>query len=193
MPIETAVDCTPSLADLIEGRASALNQIIARWQRPLVAFAYRYTQNRTDAQDLVAEAFAKLYLHRQRLQPDTRIHSWLFATLANLCRNHRRWQHRHPAESIAENEEFLEQRLDNSFLSSVPQPIDALQQDEAVAALRAAINELPHDLKTTVLLHHYEHLSYREIAKIVDCSERGVETRLYRAKQQLRDALAKWL
>ena len=65
-----------------------------------------------------------------------------------------------------------------------------MAQDESLAAVRAAIAQLPHDLRATVLLHHYEHLSYREIAAITGCSERGVETRLYRARQQLRVTLA---
>lgn len=56
--------------------------------------------------------------------------------------------------------------------------------------MRAAINRLPHDLKVTLLLHHYDRLSYREIGQITGCSERGVETRLYRARQQLRGLLA---
>ena len=55
------------------------------------------------------------------------------------------------------------------------------------------MDDLPHDLKVTVLLHHYEHLSYREIAAIIHCSERGVETRLYRARQHLREELAVYL
>ena len=58
------------------------------------------------------------------------------------------------------------------------------------AAVRTAINCLPHDLKVTVLLHHYDQLSYREIGAITGCSERGVETRLYRARQRLREELA---
>jgi RNA polymerase sigma-70 factor (ECF subfamily) len=68
-----------------------------------------------------------------------------------------------------------------------------LEKGEACAAVRAAIDRLPHDLKTTLLLHHYERLSYREIGAVVGCSERGVETRLYRARQHLRDELASFL
>ncbi|HZU37065.1 MAG TPA: sigma factor-like helix-turn-helix DNA-binding protein, partial [Gemmataceae bacterium] len=56
-----------------------------------------------------------------------------------------------------------------------------------------AIALLPHDLKTTLLLHHYQHLSCREIAGIVHCTESGVESRLYRARQRLRLALADFL
>jgi RNA polymerase sigma-70 factor (ECF subfamily) len=68
-----------------------------------------------------------------------------------------------------------------------------LEHDEACAAVRAAVDRLPHDLKSTLILHHYERLSYREIGAVVGCSERGVETRLYRARQRLREELAGFL
>jgi len=58
--------------------------------------------------------------------------------------------------------------------------------------VKKAIEELPHDLKVSVLLHHYEHLSYKEIATITQCSERGVETRLYRARLQLKAGLSRY-
>jgi RNA polymerase sigma-70 factor (ECF subfamily) len=58
---------------------------------------------------------------------------------------------------------------------------------------RTKTRRLPHDLKTALLLHHYEQLSYREIGSVVGCSERGVETRLYRARQRLREELAGFL
>ena len=69
-------------------------------------------------------------------------------------------------------------------------PNQALEHDEVLASVRAAIARLPHDLKVTLLLHHYDRLSYREIAEITGCSERGVETRLYRARIQLREMLS---
>jgi RNA polymerase sigma-70 factor (ECF subfamily) len=77
--------------------------------------------------------------------------------------------------------------------SDAPLPNAALEHDETFAAVRAAVERLPHDLKTTILLHHFERLSYREIGAITGCSERGVETRLYRARQRLREELAGFL
>lgn len=74
-----------------------------------------------------------------------------------------------------------------------PAPDRALEHAEALTAMATAIDQLPHDLKTTLLLHHYEHLGYREISQITGCSERGVETRLYRARQYLRTELSSFL
>ena len=85
-----------NLLELQRGDAAALNRLIARWQRPLLAFAYRYVQNSADAQDLVAETFVRLYSRRASLRPDTNLPAWLFTTLSNLCHNHHRWKRRHP-------------------------------------------------------------------------------------------------
>ncbi len=182
-----------SLLALQQGETAALNRLIDRWQRPLLNFAYRYVQNRTDAHDLVAEAFVKLYQQRLRLRPDTTLSAWLFTTLANLCHNHQRWKRRHPTVALAGSEGRMESE-DREWTvpepaSDQPSPNLLAEQHEILGAVRAAIDLLPHDLKTALLLHHYEQLSYREIAAISGCSERGVETRLYRARQQLRQLL----
>jgi RNA polymerase sigma-70 factor (ECF subfamily) len=185
-----------NLLALQQGEARGLNQLIERWQRPLLGFAYRYVQNTTDARDLVAETFVKLYQQRLRLRPDTNVAAWLFTTLTNLCHNHHRWKRRHPTVGLGaqETEDSGHGAPGVAELpSEQPAPDVALAHDEALAAVRAAIDRLPHDLKTAVLLHHYEHLSYREISAIVGCSERGVETRLYRARQQLKQALGTWI
>jgi RNA polymerase sigma-70 factor (ECF subfamily) len=191
VPPDPATD-RANLEALQRGDHSALGRLIARWQRPLAGFAYRYVQNAADAQDLVAETFVRLYQRRERLRSDTNLAAWLFTTLTNLCHNHHRWRRRHPTvafgPALGPTGEPAEPGLDPA--SAEAGPGDALVRDEAVEALRAAIDALPHDLKATVLLHHYEQLSYREIAAITACSERGVETRLYRARLQLRQRLA---
>ena len=190
MPNDPTTD-RASLLALQQGEAAALNGLIARWERPLMSFAYRYVQNHADAEDLVAEAFVRLYQQRLRLRPDTKLSAWLFTTLANLCHNHHRWKRRHPSVALDVPPVPGEGRAPSEELAAgQPSPDAALAQDETLTAVRSAIGRLPHDLKTALLLHHYDHLSYREIAEIAGCSERGVETRLYRARQALRQMLA---
>jgi RNA polymerase sigma-70 factor (ECF subfamily) len=182
-----------ALQALREGRDCALNELIARWQRPLFAFAWRYVQNPTDAHDLVAETFVRLHQQRDHLRLDTKLSAWLFTTLTNLCHNHYRWRRRHPTVSLDAPIDDTAASAHEAIPSECAAPDAALEKGEACAAVRAAIDRLPHDLKTTLLLHHYERLSYREIGAVVGCSERGVETRLYRARQHLRDELASFL
>lgn len=193
MPNDPATDEAALLA-LQQGDASALNRLIGRWQRPLHSFAYRYCQNQADAEDLVAQTFARLYQQRTRFRPDTRLSAWLFTTLTNLCHNHHRWKRRHPTVNLergpaGNGDEPAQGPSQDNLVSDQMAPDQALERDEALAAVRAAIARLPHDLKITLLLHHYDRLSYREIAEITGCSERGVETRLYRARLQLREML----
>lgn len=186
---DTAADHASFLA-LQQGEAVALNRLIARWQRPLYSFAFRYVQNNADARDLVAETFVRLYQQRLRLRPDTRLSAWLFTTLTNLCHNHHRWVRRHPTSALDAPADPAKPGAGLELASGDPSPIVALERDETLAAVCAAIERLPHDLKVALLLHYYEHLSYREIGEITGCSDRGVETRLYRARRQLRDGLA---
>jgi RNA polymerase sigma-70 factor (ECF subfamily) len=190
VPLDAAND-SAIFQSLQAGDYTALDQIIRRWEKPLFAFAWRYTRNAADAEDVVAETFVRLYQRRQQLRPDTRLAAWLFTTLTNLCHNQHRWRRRHPALSFdAASVPGEENRAPPAALISAgPRPAAVLEQKENRAALQAAIDTLPHDLKTAILLHHYEKQSYREIADVVGCSERGVETRLYRAKQRLRAAL----
>jgi RNA polymerase sigma-70 factor, ECF subfamily len=185
-----------NLAALQRGDATALNRLIARWQRPLLSYAYRYLQNSADAHDLVASVFVRLYQQRTALRPDTNLSAWLFTALTNLCHNHYRWRRRHPTVPLdrpAVGDEGSAGPGYSDLASEQPGPASLLAQDEALTAVKAAIEQLPHDLKMAVLLHHYENLSYREIATIARCTERGIETRLYRARQQLRQSLGQFI
>lgn len=180
------VDPCPDLllAGIQAGEDASFDQLVAQMQRPLFTFAWRYLRNNADAEDAVVETFVRLFQARQRLRGDTNLSAWLFTTLSNLCHNRHRWRTRHRETSLDATDQFQEPP------SQGAPPNHALERDEAGDALRAAIDRLPHDQRTVVLLHHYEHLSYREIGTIVGCSERGVETRLYRARQQLKADLA---
>ncbi|HEY1793290.1 MAG TPA: RNA polymerase sigma factor [Opitutaceae bacterium] len=194
MPNDPATD-RANLLELKRGDALALNRLIARWQRPLLSFAHRYLQNNADAEDAVSETFVRLYRRRDELRVDTNVSAWLFTTLTNLCHNQHRWRRRHPTVSFSSaSDEAGEDRPGAPDPVAVDLPPDlAVEDDEAVQALKQAIDGLPHELKTSILLHHYEQLSYREIASITRCSERGVETRLYRARQRLKASLAGYL
>ena len=143
---------------------------------------------------MVTETFVRLHQQRQRSRAHTTLSPWLFTTLGNLCHNQHRWRRRHAALSLdapvgeGEGDALIEENA--GLAASESAPDDTLEQAEDLAALAAAIGHLPHDLRVTLLLHYYDQLPYREVGKIIGCSERGVETRLYRARQQLKLELA---
>ena len=165
---------------LQRGDEPALTRLMERWEQRLFAFAWRYLRNEADAREAVIEVFVRLHQHRARLRPDTNLSAWLFTTLTNLCHNQHRWRRRHPVALLDEA----------APAEGTPSPRADVERDEALEAMGAALETLPAELKTAVLLHHYEGWSYREIADLSHCSERGVETRLYRARQLLRGVLA---
>lgn len=185
----TSADRADLLA-LQAGDERALERLVSRWEQPLFAFAWRYLRNAADARELAIETFVRLHQHAARLRPETNLSAWLFTTLSNLCHNRHRWWRRHPTVSLdAPPPDVAGLVGPTDLAASGPTPRHALEQQETFARLDRAIAALPGELRTTLLLHHFEHLSYRAIAEITGCSERGVETRLYRARQKLRDAL----
>lgn len=193
MPHDTQTDLQ-LLEDLRNGRDSALNEIIDRWARPLTSFAWRYVQNQTDAQDLVQETFVKVYKNKDRFRPDTRLSAWLFTTLANQCRNFYRWKRRHPTVAMLTMSEPMDETLSALKVDPpdhCPTPDLTAERNDLVEHLKRAILQLPHDLKITLLLYQYEGLSYNEIAEVLGCSPKGVETRLYRTRKQLRRLLSR--
>lgn len=173
---------------LVAGRKLALNDLMALWEAPLLRFIFRYVQNDAEARDLVQETFVRVYLHRERFRPDSSFSTWAFTIAANLCRNHHRWRGRHPTVSLDEPTQNETNRHDQ-IVCPGSSPDRSAQQNERIEALKAAIADLPHDLRTALLLYEYEELTYREISTIVGCSEKGVESRLVRARTHLRKKL----
>lgn len=194
MPADNESD-TRLMVELQQGRDGALSELMVRWQQPLLSFTYRYTQNRADSADVVQETFVRVYQSRERYRPKARFSTWLFTIAANLCRNRARWRKRHPTvpldfstpggeEMDGEGEWLKDERAET--------PDKSLAGKETVREVKEAIGGLPHDLKTSLLLFQYEEMSYQEIAAIVGCSPKAVETRIYRARQRLKKDLA-WL
>ncbi|ODU24390.1 MAG: hypothetical protein ABS95_01940 [Verrucomicrobia bacterium SCN 57-15] len=170
---------------LADGNDSALNRLIEKYQKPLFAFLYRFLQNETDAVDLAQECFVRIYQHRHNFDSKRRFTTWMFQIASNLAKDRARWRSRHP-EASADAEENL--------LAELPSPgaapdADLLRQETGEAVSRA-ISKLPEDLRLPLILSQYESRSHREIAEILGCSPKAVETRIYRAKQLLRKDLA---
>lgn len=156
---------------------AALDELMRRYKHPVLNFCYRLLGNATDADDVAQEVFVRIYQQRAKLDPDRPFTTWLFAVARNLCLDRLRYRKRHPTE-----------RLDSLPDLSIEPKVDDLAQHIA-----AAIAKLPEDQRTAVVLAEYHDLSYAEIAGIMRCSTKSVESRLYRAKQTLRTTLRRWL
>ncbi len=189
---ESDRDDAALMQDLIAGDQKALGPLIARWEKPLYCFAFRYTQHEQTARDIVQETMVRLFSKRDKYNPDFPLSTWLFSIASNLCKNHFRWMRRHPecawdARESGQAEDAP--ALQDKIASLEPTPVEEEERRVRAELLRKQIDQLPHNLKVVLLLRHFEHLSYQEIGEICGCSQRGVETRLYRARKKLKTKL----
>jgi RNA polymerase sigma-70 factor (ECF subfamily) len=167
---------------LSRGEERALDALMQRWQVPLRAFLYRYLQNEADAFDLAQETFVRIYRNRANYQEGKRFSTWMFQIALNLARDQARRRARRPLVALEEAPEAV----------SEGDPRALTLGEERARAVRAAIGELPEPLREAVLLFEYEHKSHAEIAAIVGASAKAVETRLHRAREQLRKGLRRF-
>ncbi len=176
------------MARLAGGDDLALNALMDRWGERLVAFLHKMTGQRDTAADLAQECFVRLYQARERYRPSGNFSTYLFAIASNLARNHVRWKIRHPTVSL--------DAVHDNGSSVLPEMPDLKQTPEEVAssaekfrAVHEAFLSLPPDLREAMTLFVYEGMGYAQIAGISQCSPKAVETRIYRARQILKERL----
>lgn len=178
---------TALMLRLQSGEDLALNELMAKWQKPLAHFIYRYIGNESDALDLAQETFVRVFESRHRYKAKAKFSTWLFTIASNLSRNYIRWQKRHPTVAFDAPESSSVMQTSASGDRS---PAESAEAHDSSAAVKREIHKLPHDLRTAVLLFEYENMSHDEISRVLRCSAKAVETRLYRARKILREALS---
>jgi len=177
----------------IAGHDAALNDLMERHAEKLFHYLFRSLQDQDDAADLAQETFVKVYQSRARFDARQKFSTWLYAIASNLVRDHFRWRSRHKqvsldAENDATGKDFYEGLAENG-----PSPVEAAQAGERKEAVRRAIAALPEELRLPLLLAEYEERSQAEIGEILGCTAKAAETRIYRARQQLRASFGKLL
>jgi RNA polymerase sigma-70 factor (ECF subfamily) len=156
------------------GDREAFGRLVARYQRPLVNFTYRYLGQREDAEDAAQEAFVRVYLWLGRLRQPESFGTYLFATALNVCR--RRGEARP-----------LPLAPPDSATQGTPEAV--LRRAEHDRLLHA-ISALPEEYRSVVSLRIGDELSFAEIGRIVGAEEGACRVRFHRAKEMLRAALA---
>jgi len=178
---------------LAGGHDAALNDLMARHARPVFQFLCRMLRNEDDANDLAQETFVRVYQHRASFKPGARFTTWLYTIAANLARNHHRWLGRHLNISLDAESETTGQSIGDGLPSSDPSPDDDVVATERAAAVRAAVQKLPADMREVIILCEWQELSAAEAAAILDTTPKAIDNRLYRARNLLRDRLKRWL
>src|SRR6266498_245541 len=181
------------MARLVAGRDAALNDLMERHAEKLFHYLFRSLQDEADAADLAQETFVRVYQNRAKFDARQKFSTWLYAIASNLVRDRFRWRSRHRQVSLDAENEATGNDFRELLSGHEPSPSESLQAEERAEAVRRAVAALPEELRLPLILTEYEGRSQAEIGEILGCTPKAVETRLYRARQQLRVGLGKLL
>ncbi len=165
----------------------AFNRAMAEHAGGLTSFAARMLTDALMAEDVAQDAFLALYRHMHQV-PENAIRPWLYRVTRNLCLDilrSRKFKLR-LFRDISKDEDF---ELTPEDLKSIG-PDDHAHTREARQAIEAAIQDLPQKFREAFLLCEIQGLSYEEAAAIMGCPVKTVSTRLFRARQRFRAAVA---
>ena len=157
---------------------AAFEELVLRHQRGLFSYLYRMCRNSSDAEEMTQAAMVKAWEKLGGFRGAASFKTWLYRIGTNLCFNLR--TRRKPTEELSE-------------MMAAPdyqRPEQALQQKVREEAVRAALDGLPPDQRAALVLLVYQDMSYQEIADTMGKSVRAVDSLLFRAKANVRKALA---
>jgi RNA polymerase sigma-70 factor (ECF subfamily) len=178
---------------LAAGQDTALNDLMERHAAKLFSYLVRSLQNEDDAADLAQETFVRLYQSRTRYDGRQKFSTWLYAIASNLVKDRYRWRSRHPQVSLDAENDTTGKRYREALPEDSPSPSEKLEASERAESVRRAVAALPEELRLPLILAEYEERPHADIGAILGCSAKAVETRIYRARQQLRASLGKLL
>ncbi len=184
---------TTDMERLVAGQDAALNDLMGRHATPIFHFLCRMVGNEDDANDLAQETFVRVFKSRANFRRGEKFSTWLYTIAANLARNHFRWRSRHPAVSLDAETGESGQTLGSAIPANTATPAEQTHATERAAAVCSAVSGLPEDMRAAIVLCEWEDRSVAEAAKILEATPKAVESRLYRARQLLREHLKSWL
>jgi RNA polymerase sigma-70 factor, ECF subfamily len=159
----------------LRGDSSAFEAIVARYQRVVLSVARRILGHYDDALDATQNTFIRAYQHLDTYDPDRPFFSWLYRIAINECLNAKRA--RRPGEP-------LEDVRDESSTA-----LQTASEAERSAVIDSALLKLSEEHRLVLALRHFAELSYSEIADVLGVPEKTVKSRLFEARQRLRDLL----
>ena len=173
-----------------QGDAEAFGRLVRLYQDRAFGLCVRLLEDREEARDATQETFLRAWRGRRSYRPKSPFPAWLAAIAANLCRDLLRHRGRWREEPLV-----VEQGHPNPGpLGADAQSSDrSLDQAELGVVLRTAIDALPVEFRMAIILRELEGLSYGDIARAMGCSLGTVRSRLFRARQALRESLGPYL
>ena len=162
--------------DSLRGERKAFETIVESYQKPIFNVALKILHRVDDAEDITQSVFIKAYENLSKFNTKYRLFSWLYRIAINESLNLQKLQRRNVS-------------LDVTLVSSEPTPEELCQDNQANQAVHEAVDKLKADYQVVIILKHFQGLSYEQISEILEVPEKTVKSRLYDARQLLRDIL----
>jgi len=190
-----------ALCDSGQSPREAFEVIVKRHMKDAYLIALGLVGNREDALELSQEAFYRAYKHYDQLNSKGKFFPWFYQILRNLCFSHlRRRRVRRNYESQMDDGGPHTSDCDCSSQSAVRnrQPIElndhfdpevVAERNEAKDRIWRAISQLDEKHREVIILRHFQNLSYEEMAKLLFCNQGTVTSRLFYARQRLKEIL----
>lgn len=168
------------------GDTDAFNKLVARWEVPIHALAYRVLGRDEDARDVCQEAFLRAYRGLSRFKGQAKFSSWLYRIALNLCNDRLRRERR--VAFVQPSDDF--ETTGRAAIDPINETVeDLIIRRELGRTVSKAMAHLPPEQRTVIVLKEYHDLTFREIAELVGCPLSTVKTRLYQGLSVLRKHL----
>src|SRR5579859_3918508 len=166
------------------GDKGAFDALVLKYQHKLVKLVMRYVRNPAEAEDIAQEAFIKAYRALPQFRGDSAFYTWLYRIAINTAKNAVVSRERSPIEYS------VDRSSDESYdmhgrMKDAETPEGLVLTDEIRSIVNAAIEALPEDLRTAIVLRELDGLSYEEIAAAMDCPVGTVRSRIFRAREAI--------
>jgi RNA polymerase sigma-70 factor (ECF subfamily) len=171
-----------------QGDKRAFDVLVLKYQQKVANLISRYVRDQGEVLDVTQEAFIKAYRALPNFRGESAFYTWLYRIAINTAKNYLAAQGRRPPGDDVDAE-AAEQMDAGSRLKEYATPENLLLKEEIAATIKAAIDDLPEDLRTAITLRELEGLSYDEIAKAMDCPIGTVRSRIFRAREAIDNRL----
>jgi RNA polymerase sigma-70 factor (ECF subfamily) len=172
-----------------KGDMAAFEELVARHRDKIFARALSLVRNEEDAIDLSQEAWIKSWQRLKQFQGESSFATWMTRIVINLCLDQLRKQKRHRAESIEQMDEELG-GVERQMPVVTVNPSAGLERDELRQKIDRALGQLSVEHRTVLVLHGFEDMEYKQIAKVMGCSIGTVMSRLFYARRKMAILLA---
>ncbi|MEN9704433.1 MAG: hypothetical protein RLZZ393_312 [Pseudomonadota bacterium] len=172
------------------GDKGAFDVLVRKYQHKVVKLVMRYMRDPADAEDVAQEAFIKAYRALPQFRGESAFYTWLYRIAINTAKNAIVSRDRSPVEYDLDLQDQEGSYDMQGRLADTETPEALALTDEIRTIVNKAIEALPEDLRTAIVLRELEGLSYEEIAAAMDCPVGTVRSRIFRAREAIDRKLA---